>query len=142
MYLWSKDPFIEKESEPQQGLLKEEIKWGIDGRNNSYDHSFELGKQELYRHYRQSFKDTNSILNKNRSFFDNLFHVTEVLVLGHSLSEVDEPYFEEIKKRVNPDCLWSVSAYGESEKISHKNTLINLGIEEKKITIRNIESFK
>ncbi len=134
--------FAQKEAEPPQGLSEEEMEWWIDERNNSYDHSYELGKQELYSHYRHSFKDTNSILKSNSSFFDNLSNVTEVVVLGHSLSEVDQAYFERIQRSVAPGCCWFVSGYGEKEKISHRCTLINLGIDAKKMHIKDMEGFR
>ena len=41
------------------------------------------------------------IIKKHRSFFDELTTIKYIFVIGHSLSEVDYPYFEEICKKTN-----------------------------------------
>ncbi|MCS6118044.1 hypothetical protein G3444_03800 [Shewanella baltica] len=35
----------------------------------------------------------------------------EIYILGHSLSDVDIPYFERIASIVKSDCYWYVSYY-------------------------------
>ena len=55
-------------------------------------------------------KNCDEIINGNRDFFDVL-NVTDVIVIGHSLSEVDWGYFEEIV-RGNSNLNWYISCYG------------------------------
>lgn len=43
-------------------------------------------------------KKCSDIIKNHRSFFDGLCNIKEVFVIGHSLSEVDYPYFEEVCK--------------------------------------------
>lgn len=43
-------------------------------------------------------KDTASILDNNSKYFDNMKSITEIIVLGHSLGEVDWPYFKKIQQ--------------------------------------------
>jgi hypothetical protein len=48
--------------------------------------------------------------------------------LGHSISEVDLKYFEILKAKLNENVIWNVSYYSELEKQAHKETLLQLGI--------------
>ena len=44
-------------------------------------------------------KKCSEIIKKHQKFFEGLIDVSEVFVIGHSLSEVDYPYFEEVCKK-------------------------------------------
>lgn len=65
--------------------------------------------------------------------FSNLTEVENVIVLGHSISEVDLKYFEILKAKLNEDVIWNVSYYSELEKKAHKETLLQLGINDNNI---------
>lgn len=60
----------------------------------------------------ETFKPTQEILARNRAFFEGLNTVTEVFVLGHSLAQVDEPYFSAVLDHVHPNAQWTVSFHG------------------------------
>lgn len=60
----------------------------------------------------ETFKPTQEILARHKDFFEELSSVTEVLVLGHSLSQVDEAYFDAVLDHVHPDAHWTVSYHG------------------------------
>ena len=51
-------------------------------------------------------KDCNVIIKKHKEFFDGLSDIEEMYVIGHSLSEVDYPYFREICRR--SDAKWYI----------------------------------
>lgn len=51
-------------------------------------------------------KDTQSIINEHSSFFNNLATIDTIIVKGHSLYNVDWPYFEEIARNVKPTTKW------------------------------------
>lgn len=53
-----------------------------------------VGRIEGY--YEDAAKKTKDVLEKNRDFFKSLVDITNIVVIGHSLSYVDEPYFREI----------------------------------------------
>lgn len=57
---------------------------------------------------RETEKPVDHILSKNSSFFDALFDVEEVYVIGFSFGKVDLPYIEKIKQAVSPSCKWFV----------------------------------
>lgn len=56
-----------------------------------------------------TFKPTQEILMRKKGFFDGLSSVKEIYVLGHSLAQVDAPYFRAVLNNVNPNAQWIVS---------------------------------
>ena len=48
------------------------------------------------QYFSSTFKPSIQLIAKNRSFFDSLYCVSEVVVLGHSLSVIDAEYFHEL----------------------------------------------
>jgi hypothetical protein len=51
-------------------------------------------------------KDTSSIIYCNQRFFQTLNIVKHVVVIGHSLYDVDWPYFDEVNKNIDPNAEW------------------------------------
>lgn len=60
-------------------------------------------------YFRATYKDTESIIEENRQFFDSLADINKVFILGHSLSDIDMDYFVEVLKCVSPGCQWYIS---------------------------------
>lgn len=111
---------------------------GHDGRD-TFDEWYERAPRPLKRHYRGkhsmlpevemmtesvetfyslSEKPVERILRENQAFFDDLYDVEYIYVLGHSLGNVDLPYFRAINQANDyPERLsWKVSYYSEEEK--------------------------
>ena len=65
------------------------------------DDEFDEGSKSIYhaiaKFYERIFKDTNQQINKHRDFFRNLADITSVNIIGHSMSEVDLPYFQAVQ---------------------------------------------
>lgn len=78
--------------------------------DGSYVHepSVEFALDQINWYDKFTTKDTQQIINYNKSFFESLSNVNNIIVIGHSLSEVDWPYFEEII-RVNKKADWFIS---------------------------------
>ena len=66
-------------------------------------------------YYESTKKHVSEIIEKNKGYFQSLERVSKVVVLGHSLGEVDLPYFMETAKRVSGHALWSVSYYSTGD---------------------------
>lgn len=47
-------------------------------------------------YYDNSAKKTLDVIENNKSYFENLDSIENIVVIGHSLSDVDIPYFKEI----------------------------------------------
>ena len=65
-------------------------------RNPIRYYAAEDAKRRFEGYYRDSYKDTASIIRQHEGFFVALQDVKEVTVMGHSLSEVDMDYFRKI----------------------------------------------
>lgn len=65
-----------------------------------------------------SEKPVQKILIENQEFIDDLYDVKDIYVLGHSLGNVDLPYFRAVNSANDyPEELqWHVSYYSETEK--------------------------
>jgi hypothetical protein len=122
------ETFKEIKTEPPENLTLEELEeWH--NQNDDYDYSYNEGKQNLMRYFEVSYKPTKQIINLYLDFFKGLKNIEEIFVLGHSISNVDIPYFEEIIKWIKPEVKWNVSYYCQKEGNRHKNTLIKLGVD-------------
>ena len=65
-------------------------------------------------------KNTGRIIAENNTFFTGLANVDEVVIYGHSIEEVDMPYFEKVKQSVKSNANWKFSYHNENE-VGHKN---------------------
>jgi hypothetical protein len=62
-------------------------------------------------------KETSQYINQNTSFWSALKDIDEIIVLGHSLSEIDFPYFEKIMESIDMNTVeWKISYHGDEEK--------------------------
>lgn len=63
--------------------------------------ALETAAREATWYEEETTKKCSDIIKKHHSFFDGLTDIKYIFVIGHSLSEVDYPYFEEICKKTN-----------------------------------------
>lgn len=125
--------FIKNQPEPPFGLSEKDLQRWTEEQGDLWDYSFDLGEQIIREYFQASFKPTANIINENEAYFDSLANVTEVQIMGHSLSEVDICYFERIAKSVNDDCTWKISFRDDGDDVKFTDTLMTLGIEREKI---------
>ncbi len=76
-----------------------------------------------------SRKPFEQIIKDNQRFWEKLSSVTEIIIIGHSLSLVDIPYFKTIATHVSKKCLWNVSYYNEADAENHANAMKQCGID-------------
>jgi len=134
--------FEEKNELPPEGLNAQELDQWYEHMADQYEWSYEQAKQQVLSYYTAAFKNTSSIIESRRDFFENLTDVKKVIVLGHSLSEVDIKYFQALTQRLNQNVIWIVSYYGEAERQAHKEILIGLGIADSKFVQIKINDLK
>jgi hypothetical protein len=68
-------------------------------------------------------KNTAEVLNDHRAFFETFKDVEEIMVLGHSLGEVDWPYFRAIAA-IAPKAQWRISYHGDAA--AKKSQAVNM----------------
>lgn len=121
------------------GWEPEDLKAEIDDPENEDVRIIE-GQEYINDYFKETFKPTEEILEKYKMFFSGLGNVDEILVMGHSLSEVDHAYFYEIIKNVNSNrSVWKVSYYKDSAEA--KKRFSKLGINKKQAQFFEIKDF-
>lgn len=118
-----------------EGLNNEDLEQWEQHQSDQYDFSFELGKDALQKYFERTYKRTDEIISENEEYFFGLSEVTEVFILGHSLSEIDIPYFIKMVLSIEDSVCWNVSYHYEYEKESHLKALKNAGVAENKIVL-------
>ena len=80
----------------------------------------EMMTESVEEFYSLSEKPVETILKKNHAFFEDLYDVKYVYVLGHSLGNVDLPYFRAVNNANDyPERMrWYVSYYSEAERVN------------------------
>lgn len=100
------------------------------------------GNGMLDQYFRITYKSTGQIIQENSKVLDSLSSLKEIYVLGHSLSPVDLPYFEEIIKRIDKSLVqWKVSYFNQENLIHHQEVLTSLGIPQEHIEYNLIQNF-
>ena len=74
-------------------------------------------------------KDTDGIIAAYEDYFTNLADVTEVFVLGHSMNDVDLPYFNKVKQCASADANWHISVFDDSDRRNKQHAVGNLQID-------------
>ncbi|SDP76227.1 bacteriophage abortive infection AbiH family protein [Clostridium gasigenes] len=92
-------------------------------------------------YYERTLKNVDYFLMCNRSFFKKLEDVKSISVIGHSLGDVDMPYFKGIKENVNKDTIWNIYYRDEGDDICFKNKIMSIGVNEDKIRVLHSEQF-
>lgn len=113
--------------------------------NTNINEIYNLGMQaeEYENNYLQkTLKPIEKIIIRNQDYFKRLNQIDKVYILGHSLSEIDKRYFEEVKKYINDDSKWIVSYHNENKKCEYKLFLYNLGIKIDNIKLEKINNIK
>lgn len=88
----------------------------------------EDGNRILDSYFEDTYKNTDTIINENQLFFNNLSSINEVFVFGHSISTVDIKYFKVVREKVQEHSIWTVSYYNDEQKDKLKNSLVEIGI--------------
>jgi hypothetical protein len=86
-------------------------------------------------------KEVKSNIFFNSGFFQRLNEVNQVLVIGHSIGNVDLPYFKEIRERTNENTIWKIYFYDDSEESTLKDKIVSIGVRPEKITMLHTAEF-
>ena len=72
------------------------------------------GQRIIDEYFRVTFKPTAQIISDNGGFFAGLSRVDSIFVMGHSVSEVDHPYFLEVIRNIDANRVpWKISYFGD-----------------------------
>ncbi|MDB5004373.1 MAG: hypothetical protein JWQ34_2598 [Mucilaginibacter sp.] len=108
-------------------------------RSEARYHAINFAAERIEDYYERSFKNFEKVLETHQRFITSLHQIKTIVVIGHSLSKVDLPYFEKILT-VNDDpnnLQWQISFHSEAN-----STRINEFARELKIDPGHIKKFK
>lgn len=92
------------------GYPDEDIDWRI-----------RKGDETLYERMELLYKGSAERIEANQWFFEKLSDVSEIYVIGHSMSYIDEIYFCHILKSVPTECMWNITYYGDTSEEERKD---------------------
>ena len=97
----------------------------------------EKAKQKIIRQMNRMAKNKTVQYEKNKVFFNKLSNIKHVVVIGHSLSDIDLHYFGKVLSSIKNDAIWHFSIHSEDDrkrinvfKIKCKQSPIGHDIEE------------
>ncbi|EKN4801466.1 bacteriophage abortive infection AbiH family protein [Yersinia enterocolitica] len=125
--------FEEYPENPPTDVTDEELQQWYQYMSDNYDYAYESGKHTLNQYFTHSFKNTKEVMSAGQAFFSQLNAVNEVIIIGHSLSAVDLPYFVAIKQHIQPNSTWTATWYRENEREQHLSALKSIGIDAPRI---------
>ncbi len=89
-------------------------------------------------YYDDSVKKTADVIERNRDYFSGLSSVDEIETIGHSLSEVDMPYFVEIARHVSRNTRWHLGFHSLRDYKRIDEFIRELGLDASKVSIFRI----
>lgn len=94
-------------------------------------------------YYKRTLKDVNFHISDNDSFFRRLIDVNSISIIGHSLGDVDMPYFKKIFDSVSKDTVWNIYLHNaKKEDIDKcKEKIMSIGVKKNKINIFDSNTF-
>lgn len=106
----------------------------------------EYAVNNVEEYFGHNIKPCDEIIRRHQSFFDSLKDVQQITVLGHSLSDVDLPYFQEIVRHIkHPENVrWQFTCHSERD-VANKNRyckILNLRSESNAQSLYEISDFK
>ncbi len=79
-------------------------------------------------YFEKTFKPSAKIIEQQKPYFDGLKSVTQVVVLGHSLSKVDEAYFLALVEALQASPRWTVAVRSQDENANQAACLAGFGV--------------
>lgn len=105
-----------------------------------YESKAEVVGRLVSDYFRTTYKDVPKIIEQHSVLWDKLSDITEIFVLGHSLSTIDIPYFEHIQNIVKGNnCKWHISYHREDEQYDFPRALQNIGVPLQNIQLLTME---
>lgn len=110
----------------------------VDSFNHGIDHEeadtrVMEGNNIIDGYFSATFKRTDRVITQHQPFFRSLSDIRTVLVMGHSLSEVDMPYLREVLNHIGTnETRWQVSFYDSSQDAEDAMRDLGVPIDETK----------
>jgi hypothetical protein len=127
--------------DPPDHLDPEEIEdWYRNG-EDGYEYSRDQAENEVMTYFFRSHKSVDEIIDQNLGFFKSLSDTEVICVIGHSVSDVDLPYFEKVFEIIEEGVKWVVTYYSKEGMNSTYENLLSIGIEPGNIKMVKMDFF-
>jgi len=107
----------------------------IEAFSDSHSPDYEYAVSEAHGYFKRSYKDTAACIQASNMFLQSFADIDIVIILGHSIAEIDEPYFDYVNKIVKPNCQWWASYYSNSQRDVIHNRLAEVVDDENRIKL-------
>ena len=99
---------------------------------DNYDEDVRVteAKGIIKSYFKETYKDTETIIANNSSFFQSISAVNEIYIYGHSLSYIDFDYFIKIHNTITSKCKWNIYCYKAEDYDKAKQLVRTLNITE------------
>ena len=84
--------------------------------DSEYDFYEEEAKKGLADEMNSLRKDSMTIADNHQRFFDGIKEFDRIVILGHSLSEIDYNYFGRIRRKVNNNAHWHIAKHSPEDE--------------------------
>ena len=91
------------------------------------------------KYYERTLKNVSEFLKINDRFFKSLGGVDKIYIIGHSLGDVDIPYFKKILENVGDNTRWYVHFHKSEDEENYKNKIVSIGVNQENITMLRSE---
>lgn len=105
---------------------EEEQEWFEYQMNRNNEDAEKENRISIY--FSNTYKDTETIIAQNEEFFKSLQGIKNVYIIGHSLSAIDFPYFQEVHKNVSTECCWHITYHSLKDKRNANDFLQKMNI--------------
>ena len=79
--------------------------------------------KNIFNEAKRLRKNVSEIISQNKAYFDSLENISNVIVFGHSLSQIDRPYFEEVIHHVKDGTNWYFVYYNEDDRKKYERLI-------------------
>lgn len=98
------------------------------------------GYELIDRYFADTFKPTEKIISDHSAFFKSLENIRKIRVLGHSLSDVDKPYFDAVMENIDTSVVqWEISYHSDAN--GAKARFESFGIDSNLVNYAPLASF-
>lgn len=88
------------------------------------------------------YKPSEDIIRNNSLFFNSLYDIDTVIVIGHSCSDLDELYFKKTAVSVRPDAIWKFCYFDERIDLANISRLIDsIPLDRNQVSLELTEEF-
>jgi hypothetical protein len=108
------------------------------GEINGLIHDIE---DQIIYYFESNKKNVRRIIENNKSFFYSLSKINSVHIIGHSLNDIDLPYFEEISNHLKDNAKWYVTFYNKEDYNHHLNQLSAINLLPTNTTVIHIDKY-